>query len=136
MALIIDTSVLITLERRDLLLESLRPFMDFDEPLAISSMTISELLIGMLRADSSRRQARRRIFIDGLLARVPILSFDLPSAVIHASIQDQLMAEGQIIGHNDLIIASTALANDFDLLTDNVREFQRVPGLTVRQSVW
>ena len=46
------------------------------------------------------------------------------------------MAEGQIIGHNDLIIASTALANDYDLLTDNVREFQRVPGLTMRQPVW
>ena len=90
----------------------------------------------MLRADSSRRQTRRRIFIDGLLTRVPILSFDLPSAVIHATIRSQLMAEGQIIGHNDLIIASTALANDYDLLTDNVREFQRVPGLTMRQPVW
>lgn len=40
------------------------------------------------------------------------------------------------IGLDDLLIAATALANSYDVLTDNVREFRRVPDLAVRRPTW
>lgn len=48
----------------------------------------------------------------------------------------RLATSGQIIGVHDLLIAATALANGYDVLTDNVREFQRVSDLTVRRHAW
>ena len=67
---------------------------------------------------------------------MPILPFGLAEARIHARIWAGLTASGTLIGAHDLLIAATALAHGFDLLTDNVREFSRVPGLVVRQPVW
>jgi tRNA(fMet)-specific endonuclease VapC len=47
-----------------------------------------------------------------------------------------LRSSGLTIGPYDAIIAATALANGYDVLTDNIREFSRVPGLVVRQPNW
>jgi predicted nucleic acid-binding protein len=47
-----------------------------------------------------------------------------------------LAAAGQLIGDRDLLIAATALTHGYDLLTNNLRDFARVPGLRVRQPTW
>lgn len=49
----------------------------------------------------------------------------------HAKIYSHLAKKGQMIGAHDLIIAATALVNDFAVLTSNTKEFKRVPGLDV-----
>ncbi|MDP3062429.1 MAG: type II toxin-antitoxin system VapC family toxin [Chloroflexota bacterium] len=136
MAQLIDSSVFIALERRRLPIGALLSSTDPDEPVAITSITASELLAGVHRADSLERRLRREAFVERVLETVPVLPFDLRAGRIHAQIWAQLMAEGQIIGAYDLLNAAIALAQGYDILTDNVREFQRVPGLRVRQPQW
>ena len=55
--------------------------------------------------------------------------FDLEAARHYAVIRSDLEMRRQIIGNNDLMIAAIALANDLTVVTNNVNEFNRVPGL-------
>lgn len=135
MALIVDSAVFVTMERRGMELSALVT-VTADEPLAMASITVSELMVGIHRADSPSRRLRREAFIQGLIESLPILAFDLREARIHAQIRGELTAAGRIIGPFDLIIAATALANGHAVLTENLREFERVPGLLVRQPAW
>ncbi|MBI3977029.1 MAG: hypothetical protein HY331_02475 [Chloroflexi bacterium] len=47
-----------------------------------------------------------------------------------------LAATGQPVGAHDLLIGAAALAHGYTVLTENVRDFRRIPGLTVRQPNW
>jgi predicted nucleic acid-binding protein len=135
MAVLIDSSVFIAMERRgagtDVVL-ALVP----DEPVALAAISASELLFGVERANTPERRVRRELFVEALLALIPILPFGTAEARAHARVWAQLAASGQIIGAHDLLIAVTALVYDYDVLTDNIREFRRVPGLAVRQPAW
>jgi len=135
MARLVDSSVFITLERRGgapLALATLLP----TETLAIASITASELLTGVHRANTPTRRARREVFVEWILAAFPIFSVDLPVARTHALLWAELARAGQLIGDRDMLIAATALTHGYDVLTDNLRDFARVPGLTVHQPVW
>jgi tRNA(fMet)-specific endonuclease VapC len=59
------------------------------------------------------------------------MSFDSKSARVAASIRAALEAQGQMIGPYDVLIAGQALAYSLTLVTGNLREFSRVPGLAV-----
>jgi tRNA(fMet)-specific endonuclease VapC len=59
------------------------------------------------------------------------LPFDDEAAQHHGGIRAQLKREGRPIGANDMLIAATALAADLTLVTRNLEEFKRVPGLMV-----
>ena len=108
-----------------------------DEPAALAAITASELLTGVYRADSTRRRLERETFVEASLERLPVLPFDLGVARVHARLWAQLATSGQLIGAHDLIIAATAIANSYSVLTDNIREFQqRVPELVVVQPDW
>ena len=135
MARLIDTSALVALERQG---QSLDPLVSAaaDEPVALAAITASELLLGMERADSPQRRLRREAFVAAVLDLAPVLPFDLRVARVHAGIWAQLSVAGQLIGPHDMIIAATALAHGYSLLTGNVREFERVPGLEVRRPTW
>ena len=92
--------------------------------------------MGVHRANTPERHARRTTFVEAIVEAVPILPFDLPVVRIHAQVYAKLAVAGQSIGAHDLIIAATALAHDCVVLTENVREFARMPGLVVRQPQW
>ena len=135
MAQLIDTSVLISLERQR------RPISDLttaasSEPMALAAITASELLVGVLRSDSPQRRLRGEAFVEAVLEYIPVLPFDPRVARVHADIWAVLAATGQGIGFNDTMIAATALAHGYSVLTDNIRDFNRVPGLEVRQPDW
>lgn len=132
MAQLIDSNVLIAVERSGLQLPHLAA-MEPDEPVAIASITASELLTGIHRAKTEEQRLRREAFVEGLLAVLPILPIDLRVARTHARLWATLDANGQAIGANDLWIAATAITHGYALLTENAREFRRVPGLDVRQ---
>jgi len=53
------------------------------------------------------------------------------SAEISAEIMANLRKSGEIIGHNDVLIAGIALENDFSIVTNNVNHFSRIDGLVV-----
>lgn len=135
MAQLIDTSVFIALERRRESLGALAIAVP-DEPVALASITASELLAGAHRADTQERRLRRQAFVEAILEVITVIPFDLRIARIHAQIWSQLMASGQTIGAHDLLIAATALSHGYAVLTDNTREFHRVTGLEVRQPKW
>jgi tRNA(fMet)-specific endonuclease VapC len=63
------------------------------------------------------------------------LPFDDASAEVYGRIRAQLGAQGNLIGPNDLLIASIALANNLTLVTHNTREFSRIPELRIEDWV-
>lgn len=107
-----------------------------DEPIALASITASELLVGIFRADTPERRLRRERFVEAFLAHIPTLPFDLVVARMHAQLWAQLADAGQLIGPHDLILAATGVAHGHAVLTENVREFARIPGLVVRRPAW
>ncbi|MCF7983012.1 MAG: type II toxin-antitoxin system VapC family toxin [Thiohalocapsa sp.] len=133
MGLLLDTNVLIRAER---LARSERGGLDFT-PWAgrghalISAVTASELLVGVHRANSEARRIRRSAFVEAVLAALPISDFTLEVARTHAEIVAALRKQGLSIGAHDAIIAATALAGGHAVLTTDVDDFGRVPGLEV-----
>ena len=128
MALLIDTSILVELERAD----ALSPPEFEDEEVSLSAISASELLHGVERASNATRRARRQVFVERVLESVPVLAFDLEVARVHARVWADLSRRGAMIGGHDLIIAATALRHDLAVVTRNRGEFTRVEGLDVR----
>ena len=75
---------------------------------------------------------KRRGQLDQLLQAVAVLPFGIEEAKAAAALRARLEQEGTPIGPMDTLIAGTALAHRGVLVTRNVREFGRVPGLTVQ----
>ena len=135
MAQLIDTNIFIKMERRGASLSTLAA-VTTDGQIAIAAISASELLVGMYRADSSERRLRREVYIEAILEWVPVLPFDLRVARVHAQIWSTLITTGQMIGANDLMIGATAIANGYSVLTENIQEFLRIPGLEVVAPDW
>lgn len=131
MAVLIDSSIFIAVERRGLLSAEAIALVGAEDA-ALASITASELLAGVLRADTPARRLRREGFVEANLEALPVLPFDLRVARVHADLSHQLAGSGQPVGAHDLIIAATALADGSAVLTHNLRDFGWVPGLVVR----
>ena len=135
MARLIDTSVIVELERRRAPLSTLAAMLH-GEPVAIASITASELLVGAYRAGSEQRRSQRLAFVEAVLREFPVRDFDLAAAREHARISSFLRMSGQSIGAHDLLIAATAMYRNLEVLTENVRHFERVPGIAVSAPGW
>lgn len=125
----VDASVCIRFERRGIPVNLTvgQP----SEDVFISVVTVSELLVGVHRADSEARRKRRSEFVEAILAGVSVLDFTIAVARRHAEIYGALSQQGRLIGAHDMIIAATALYHNMSLLTENAEEFSRVVGLRV-----
>lgn len=133
MAVLIDASILIEYERGRLNLER-HLAQRQQEEFFLSVVTASELLHGVHRAVQPEVRTKRSAFVEALLERFPLLPIDLATARAHAQVWAELAAAGRMIGPNDLWLAATGLAHGLTMVTANVREFTRVPGLRVE--VW
>jgi len=98
------------------------------EDQSVSIVTVAELLYGVEL--SSRRDAARQAF-DAFIRHLAILDWDYPAAEHYAQIRADLRRRGSPIGSNDLMIAAHARSIGATLVTNNVREFERVQGLRV-----
>ncbi len=128
MGLILDTNVLIRAERA-------RGTVNFDTwaeygEAFISAITASELLVGVHKADSPARRMKRAAFVEGLLQAIPVLDFDLATARVHAELFAALPPR-ITVGAHDLVIGATALRHGFPVLTANIADFARMPGVKV-----
>ena len=130
MATLIDSSVLIAAERGDLNLATFLVRFGNDD-VAISAVTASELLHGVHRARTSGQRHRRQAFVEGLLAQLPVISFELTVARVHASLWAELAKHGATVGERDLMIGATAIAKDYAVATRDQRSFAKIPGLNV-----
>jgi len=127
--LMVDADVFIRYERRGIPVDL--SVWEPSEGVFISVVTVSELLMGVHRADSEARRKRRSEFVEAILAGVSVLDFTIAVARRHAQVYAELSQQGRLIGAHDMIIAATALHHNLSLLTDNVEEFSRVAGLRV-----
>jgi tRNA(fMet)-specific endonuclease VapC len=98
-----------------------------EDSVAVSIIVAAELRYGSAKRGSPRLNA----LVDGMLRRITVLPLRLPADSAYGAIRTSLEARGRPIGHNDLLIAAHALTLDLPLVTDNVGEFTRVPGLRV-----
>jgi len=94
--------------------------------LAVSSVTAMELYFGVER---SRDPEVMRQNTDQLLWLLDVKSFDQSAAREAGRLRANLAAQGQTIGPFDSLIAGHALALNYTVVTHNLREFRRVPGL-------
>lgn len=130
MGALIDSSVLIAAERGALDLDSiLREHRDTE--FALSSMTASELLHGVHRANTEARKVKREAFVEALLSSLPVVSFDLVAARAHARLWAKLASKGDNVGQHDLIIGATAISRGLDVATRDTRSFPKIPGLSI-----
>jgi tRNA(fMet)-specific endonuclease VapC len=131
MATLIDSSVLIAVERGALALDAFS-VRYAEEDVAISAVTASELLHGVHRARTASQRHRRQAFIEGLLAQLPVIPFDLTVARVHASLWAELAKRGVAVGERDLMIGATAIARNYTVATRDERSFSKIPGLGVQ----
>ena len=95
--------------------------------MAISIIVASELRYGAERRGSMRLTKQ----LDAVLSAIEILPLAEPADRHYGLIRSELERIGRPIGHNDLLIAAHARALDRTLVTKNIGEFSRVPGLAV-----
>lgn len=96
--------------------------------IGISSITLSELEYGVRRSSNPlQNESALRQFCSGVV----VYDFDSAAASVYGKIRAELTALGTPIGPLDTLIAAHALALDGILITNNLKEFRRVPGLRI-----
>lgn len=87
--------------------------------------------MGVQLADS-RRKAKRRAYVDTLLANVPVEPYDLEVAKVHAILLAHVRGQGRARGAHDLLIAATARARSRTVVTADALGFEDLPQVAVR----
>lgn len=127
MRYLLDTNIVSALIRdpQGLVAERVR---DVGEANVCTSIIVAaELRYGAAKKSSARLSAQLELVISAL----DVLPFEAPADAVYGGIRAQLERVGIRIGGNDLLIAAQAMAGGHTVVTDNVREFQRVDGLPV-----
>jgi tRNA(fMet)-specific endonuclease VapC len=94
--------------------------------LAVSAITLAELLHG---AEKSSNPPRNLAVVDDFCSRLAVLPYTDKAATHYGSIRADLERKSQLIGLNDLHIAAHARSEGLVLVSNNLREFERVAGL-------
>ncbi len=134
LGLILDSSVIIAAERKRQTVEQLLTSIGqtFGEvEIAISAVTLSELVHGVARANTSEIRQARRAFIDELKKHVPVHPVTDSTAEIAGQISGEQAAKGIKLPADDLLIGASAIEQGYAVATLNVRHFQLIPGLRV-----
>ncbi len=136
MGLILDSSVVIASERRGQrvwdILERVQALQGETEN-AISAVTVLELTHGIYRAKSETDARRRQVFVEELCQAVPVEPITLEIAQLAGRIEGEEAAKGIVIALPDLLIGATALHLGYSVATLNVRDFRKIPGLSVTE---
>jgi tRNA(fMet)-specific endonuclease VapC len=97
---------------------------------------ISVIAYGELRYGAAKQGARRSLeALDEFVALIPVQPLPLLAAAAYGELRATLERRGEMIGNNDLWIAAHALTAGLTVVTNNEREFRRVPGLIVENWV-
>ena len=123
----LDTNILIyTIRNRPKKVRE--AFKKHSDYLAMSTVTLGELIYG---AEKSAQSVRNLEDIEALAARVDVVPFDSQAAIHFGQVRAELAKSGKLIGPYDLMIAGHARSRGLILITNNLREFNRFPGLRV-----
>ena len=99
----------------------------------ISSITVAELEYGVVK---STYPEKNKVALIEFLSIFTILNFTDKDAVEFGAIKSKLEKSGKIIGPMDLLLAAQARAKKLTLVTNNIREFERIEGLRIENWVW
>lgn len=128
---LLDTNIVIyVIKRRPR--EVLDTFNQHAARMAISAITLSELLHG---AEKSSRVADNLRAVEDFTSRLEVLPYTAKASQHYGQIRASLEQAGRPIGVNDLHIAAHARSEGLTLVTNNLGEFTRIPGLLVENWV-
>lgn len=105
---------------------ALNKFNQYASRICVSSITVAELYFG---AENSQNIAKNLVQVDDFLSRLIILDYDSQAASHYGNIYADLTKKGNVISENDMHIAGHARSRGLILVTNNLREFERVEGL-------
>ena len=134
LGLILDSSVIIAAERKRQTVEGLltsieRTFGEIE--IAMSAVTLAELVHGVARANTPEIRTARRAFIDELKKHVPVHPVTDSTAEIAGQISGEQAAKGITLPADDLLIGASAIEQGYAIATLNARHFQMIPGFQV-----
>lgn len=98
---------------------------------SLSPITVAELVHGIYRARTPDGSQRRRAYIQELVELVPLHPVTLQTAYLLGQIEGQEAAKGNVPPFSDLLVAVAAIEQGYAVLTENLRHFERVPGIRV-----
>ena len=96
--------------------------------IGISSITVAELEYGVYK---SQQQEKNKNALMQFLLPLEIIEFSQDAAVIYGYMRSDLESKGLVIGPMDMLIAAHAMSLDITLVTNNIREFSRIPKLSL-----
>lgn len=121
----LDTNIVIyTIKNRPPEVRSL--FKQHDGQMCISTVTLGELIYG---AEKSAQPEKNLEVVESMVARLDVLPFTNQDAAHFGQVKAELAAKGTPIGPYDTMIAGHARSQGMILVTNNTKEFVRVPGL-------
>lgn len=124
---LLDTNILSDLVRYPQGVVAKRIAVEGEKSVCTSIIVASELRFGANKRGSKRLTAQ----LETILSALEILPLEEPADRHYGELRTYLEKRGEVIGPNDMLIAAHALMLDCVVVTDNVREFSRVPGLKV-----
>jgi len=134
MGVIIDANVFIAAERREWsarrflnYLERILPAEEFELPATVAA----ELIHGIFRAKIPQQAQIRSTFVEEILHVIPTIIFTKETAWIAGRIRGEQAKVGNTLPFADSLIAATALELGSAVLTNNLKDFVRIPGLQV-----
>jgi tRNA(fMet)-specific endonuclease VapC len=123
-----DTTFLIDAERAG---DDLDEVIDNDDDVAIATITVAELRVGV-ELSKGKARARRQGFLDDVLGTIPLIDYDAEVAEAHANLLVAVRQQGRPRGAHDLLIAATAVASHRTVVTADETAFADLPGVVVR----
>lgn len=100
----------------------------------VSAVSVGELFHGAFRSENTDRHLTN--IEEKVLPAVTVLPLDIAVARLYGEIRAELEADGTPLAEADLQIAATARFHGLELVTGNVRHFERVPGLVANRVLW
>ena len=128
---LLDTNIVIyVLKRRPI--EALEAFNKNANRIAISSITLSELIYG---AEKSANVDKNLEAVEDFVSHLDVFSYDAKASQQYGQIKAGLEKRGELIGENDIHIAAHAISQGLILVSNNLKEFKRVPNLALENGV-
>ena len=101
------------------------------DQICISSITLGELYYG---AEKSGRRLENLLALEHFVARLEVLPFSAKAAAHYGQVRAELERAGTPAGPHDMLIGAHARSEGLILVTNNAREFRRMPG--IRAETW
>ena len=128
MKLMLDTNICIYIIKQQPA-TVLKRFLEYQiGDIGISSITLSELRYGVAKSTHQEKNAN---VLDEFIIPLEVVSFDEEAAHVYGDIRATLEKAGTPIGAMDMLIAAHAVSLGIPLVTNNTREFVRIPALNV-----